>query len=118
MVGAPAIAFRGLAPKPPQSLPSLRGLGRLPVPQESSTCTPTNWQEGTNVKIASQINLTVLLFSQRVVCYREGEIPLRSLAGFVRVEKAMLNKVECDFHKLIHTGNHRNPMELSIGLFF
>ena len=30
------LAFRGLAPKPPRSLRSLRGLGRLALPQESS----------------------------------------------------------------------------------
>ncbi len=29
-----SLAFRGLAPKPPQSLCSLRGLGRLADPQE------------------------------------------------------------------------------------
>ncbi len=32
------LAFRGLAPKPPQSLRSLRGLGRLADPLESSGC--------------------------------------------------------------------------------
>ncbi len=31
-----SLAFRGLAPKPPQSLCALRGLGRLADPQESS----------------------------------------------------------------------------------
>ena len=31
-----SLAFRGLAPKPPQSLCSLRGLGRLADPPESS----------------------------------------------------------------------------------
>src|SRR5690606_17821927 len=31
-----SLAFRGLAPKPPQSLCALRGLGRLAIPQESS----------------------------------------------------------------------------------
>ena len=115
MLFVPAHAFRGLAPKPPRPLRSLRGLGRLANPQESCACTPSNPDMR---KGHAEKTWRFLFFSPGCLCYCESELLLRSLAGFVMVKKSVANKVKCDFHKLIHTGNHRNLMGLSIGLLF